>query len=582
MEVVHIMKEKIKLGYEVGSGREVYIKSNHYIVTGLTQEAGKTTTLESLIQRSGLRAIVFRTKIGEKSFLQGTKIPPYFKDESDWQFIQGLVEATIKEKLRTFERAKIIQICKKTSGKSLLEFKKKVDERMEEKINSFEMDILTNLQAYLEIVLPKLQSISFSNKLELVEGLNIIDLERFSRDLEVQSLIIRSVTEEILYNFKDVILVIPEAWKFLPQDRGSPCKQSVIEFIRQGATNNNFIWIDAQNITAVDKEPLKQISTWILGYQSEENEVKKTIAQIPLPKKLKPTPDDIMTLGTGEFYLATRENVIKTYVQPFWLDNKKSKQIALGKMKVSEIDAPETLTPFSLAVKQPEKVTEKPSIDFQETSKRFNKELNEMRTDFFNKIEDIQEQFTKVHTDIYNIKNQPKQELDEETIISKVLQKLPTQANSNVNSVTVDEEALISKILARVPTGGMKTYEVAPLEKIKKDFLEEAKNKILSDISSLSDNAKKTLKYLESQAKGCSTAEIATKGFLYKDGGGGYAKIVNESIKELDSVLIAEKLKNGTTYGRLQKRIAYLLEGHEAKPEEVEQIYNNILMEMLK
>ena len=194
------MKGKIKLGYEVETGDEVSIEPSHLIVTGLTQKAGKTTTLESLISRSKRRAIVFRTKIGEKSFLNGTIIPPYFKDRSDWQFVQGLVEATIKEKLRTFERAKIIQICKQ-SGNSLLDFKKKVDERLSEpKLNNFEKDILTNIQAYLEIVLPKLQSINFSNKLELVEGLNIIDLERFSRDGEVQSLIIRSVLEEVLYN----------------------------------------------------------------------------------------------------------------------------------------------------------------------------------------------------------------------------------------------------------------------------------------------------------------------------------------------------------------------------------------------
>ncbi len=252
----------IKLGYELGTAEKVEIKLSHLIVTGLTQEAGKTTTLESLINRSKKRAIVFRTKIGEKSFLQGTKIPPYFKDRSDWQFVQGLVEATIKEKLRSFERSQIIQICKLTSGDSLLEFKKKVDEKLEQpKLNNFTRDILTNLQAYLEIVLPKLQSINFSKELELIEGLNIIDLERFSRDPEVQSLIIRSVAEEVLHNFKDVILVIPEAWKFLPQKRGNPCKLIVEEFIRQGATNNNFIWIDSQDMADVDKAPLKQIST---------------------------------------------------------------------------------------------------------------------------------------------------------------------------------------------------------------------------------------------------------------------------------------------------------------------------------
>ena len=138
----------VRVGFEVGSGKEVRITPSHLIVTGLSQKSGKTTTLESLIMRSGKKAIVFRTKIGEKNFLTSTIIPPYFKDRSDWQFVQGLIEATIKEKLRSFERAKIIQICKTTGGHSLLDFKKKVDQRLGEKINNFEMDILTNVQDY--------------------------------------------------------------------------------------------------------------------------------------------------------------------------------------------------------------------------------------------------------------------------------------------------------------------------------------------------------------------------------------------------------------------------------------------------
>ena len=569
----------IKLGYEVGTGKQVDIKLAHMIVTGLTQEAGKTTTLESLIKRSKKRAIVFRTKIGEKSFLEGTKIPPYFKDRSDWQFVQGLVEATIKEKLRTFERAKIIQICKQTGGNSLLEFKKRVDERLTEKINNFEMDILTNLQAYLEIILPKLQSINFSKELELVDGLNIIDLERFSRDPEVQSLIIRSVVEEVLHNFKGVIIVIPEFWKFSPQKRGNPCKQIIEEFVRQGATNDNYIWIDSQDMSGVDKTPLKQVSEWILGYQSEKNEVKHTIEQVPSPTSKKPKPDDIMSLGTGIFYHANRERTVKTYVQPFWLDDEKSKQVALGKIKISELDAPETLTPFKVAIKQPEQVTEKPTIDFSETTKRFNKELNEMRTDFFKKLEEVQEQFTKVYTDIFEIKNQPKQEIDEETMIAKVLQKLPTQPTQQVSNV--DEEALISKVLARVPKGGAVTYKVAPLEKLKKDFLEKSKNKILTEIGNLSDDAKLVLKYLESRGVGCAISELVSKCFHYNSSGGVQTKRVNDSMKELSEINAGYKHGNGKCHTRLKLRIKDLTGTHEATEQEIEQVHNHVLMEIL-
>ena len=571
------MKKKVLIGFEVKTGEKVFLTPDHLIVTGVTQYSGKTTCLESLIQRLGVKAIAFRTKLGEKSFIQGTIIPPFFKDKSDWQFIQSLLEATLGEKLKGWDRSKIIQLSKGTN--SLLEFKKKVDERLNEKLNAFERDILTNLQAYLEIVLPKLQSITFSNELELSEGLNIIDLERFSRDVEVQSLIIRSVIEEVFYKYKNTIIILPEAPKFLPQKRGNPCKIAVEQFIREGATDNKLLWIDSQDMASTDKIPLKQISTWVLGYQSEINEVKHTILQIPLPSRKKPKPDDIMTLKLGEFYVCNRDFVKKIYVMPFWLDENKAKKVALGKIKISELDAPETLTPFKVAMKKETRITEQPSIDFSETTKRFNKELNEIRKDFFDKIREIQEQFSKVYSDIFEIKNQPKQELDEETIVGKVLQKVSVQSNTSIPNI--NEEELISKVLARVPKSGNVVYEVSPQEKIKKDFLERAKNKILSDIDGLSDDAKLMLKYLEAKGQGSKSLELEEKCYHMKHSGSSSKKVSKASI-ELRSIGVAKKDTAGFHRGILKERINEYLGNHEAKPEEIEQVYNHILMEMLK
>src|SRR5437899_922280 len=59
--------EMIHLGYEVGTGKRVSIPLNHMVVLGQTQLSGKTTTLEALVARSGIRAIAFITKPGEKS-----------------------------------------------------------------------------------------------------------------------------------------------------------------------------------------------------------------------------------------------------------------------------------------------------------------------------------------------------------------------------------------------------------------------------------------------------------------------------------------------------------------------------------
>ena len=53
------------------AARAVEIPIRHMAVTGQTQEAGKTTALEALIARSGLRAVTFVTKRGEGSFAAG-------------------------------------------------------------------------------------------------------------------------------------------------------------------------------------------------------------------------------------------------------------------------------------------------------------------------------------------------------------------------------------------------------------------------------------------------------------------------------------------------------------------------------
>jgi len=571
-----VKPSKIRLGYEIDTGKEIQISPSHLIVTGLSQKAGKTTTLESLIKRSGSKAIVFRTKIGEKSFLDGTVIPPYFKEKSDWQYIESLIEATMKEKVGKLDRAVIIKLSKMTSGKSLLEFKKVVDNRLLEKINTFESMLLTNLQAYLEIVLPKLQTIQFSNTLELVNGLNIVDLERFSRDAEVQSLIISSVLEEVLHNHKGVIVVIPEAWKFIPQKRGNPCKMVVEEFIRQGATNGNYLWIDSQDMSGVDKTPLKQISEWILGYQSEMNEVKHTLDQIPLPKQSKPKEDEIMTLGTGIMIFASRDLTAKVYVQPFWLNDEKSIQIAKGELKITEIDAPERIVQSKIAIQ----TTHDDGVGNEEVKglkQLISKELIDMRTDFFNKIGDIQDQINKVFVDITGIKTSTPV-IDEDSIASKVLQKIPQQ---NHSSNPVDKQTLIAEIMAKIPASpGAMTYEIAPLEKIKKDFLEEAKQKILADVGELSDDAKKTLKYLEVKSKLVKTNELVEKCFLMKAGGSASKKVNNASL-QLRGFELARKGTHSDQEGCLKSRIQSLLGNHEATEQEIENLYQHILMEML-
>lgn len=557
----------IKLGYEIKIGKEVSIKPSHLIVTGITQLSGKTTTLEALIKRSGLKAVIFKTKIGERSFTEGIEIAPFFRDRSDYEFVKSLIEAYAKEKL-FLEKGTLMRLCK--GSVSLIEIKKRVDEELASgKLRGLKEEIHTRLQHYLENLIPQIQYANLSKTLDIREGINIMNLERFSE--EAQSLIIQSVADEVLRTMKGVIIVIPEAWKFLPQKYNNPCKRVVESFIRQGATNQNFIWIDSQDMAGVDKIPLKQISTWILGYQSERNEVKHTLDQISLPKKLKPKEEEIMNLKKGHFFLSCYEGVYSVYVQPSWLNDEDAVKIAKGKLDVDKIEAPDNLIPYS----RPTQEREQGKVEIRFDDSKIRKDLVGLRTDFFNKIQELQNFEQKLAEQIYNLKSQT-HEINEDELISKILQKIPT-----FNNTSIDKDSIIKEVLMRVPkTIGNVVYEVAPLEKIKKDFLAEAKNSIIQDISKLSDNAKRTLKYLESRGIGCSTAEIAIKGFMYKDGGGGYAKIINDSLKELVVINVARKETNGKSFGKLKDRIKDLLLTHEATEQEIEQVYNHILNEV--
>lgn len=321
-----MIEKRIHLGFEIGTGKPVTIPMSHLIVTGITQLSGKTTTLEALIGRSSLRAVVFRTKPGEKSFSTGTPIAPFFRDRSDYEFVKSLIEAYSREKI-FIEKGALMKLCK--GSKDLVEIKQRVDTEIAGgKLRGIKEEIYTRLQHYLEHLIPQIKYANFSTVLRLDYGVNIVNLEKFSD--EAQSLIIESTASEILKTMGNVIMVIPEAWKFIPQRQNNPCKRSVEAFIRQGATNRNYIWIDSQDMAGVDKTILKSISTWLLGYQSERNEVKHTLDQITQPKKLKPTEDQIMTLKIGQFYVSTSDGVVKVYVQPDWLRDTEAKLVAMG------------------------------------------------------------------------------------------------------------------------------------------------------------------------------------------------------------------------------------------------------------
>jgi hypothetical protein len=291
------MSTTVHLGYELGTGKPVAIPLRHMVVTGQTQEAGKTTTLEALIARAGVNAVAFVTKRGEGSFANARVIQPYFREQADWKYVAAILEASRGEKMR-FERAWIIRASK--GARTLADVHRTVKRLLEDpKTKGINADVYLTLDAYLEDVVPHISRVHWASTVDLQPGLNVMDLGGLTT--EMQHLVIRSSIEWVLKNAENTVVVVPEAWKFIPQGRGTPVKLAAEEYIRQAAGLGNYLWLDSQDIAGVEKIILKSVPVWILGVQRESNEVKRTLDQIPAGIK-KPKPEQVATLGLGEFY----------------------------------------------------------------------------------------------------------------------------------------------------------------------------------------------------------------------------------------------------------------------------------------
>lgn len=327
------MKEHVHLGFEVGTGKPVDIPILHTCVTGQTQLAGKTTTLEALIQRSGRRAIAFVTKRGEGAFREARSIPPYFREHSDWQFVRTLLESTLREKM-AFKTPWIMRVCE--GARSLKEVQRNLIEKLKTS-KGMNQDMYLTLSEYMKIVVPQIDRLPYTNKIELEPGLNVMDLEGYSAEL--QALVIASTLEWVYEHEEGVITIVPEAWEFLPQQRNSPVKRAAEMLSRKGAGLKNFLWLDSQDISGVDKNMLHGVGVWILGVQREAHEVKRSLNHLP-HGTAKPKPDQILTLGKGEFYLSYGKELRKVYVQPAWASEDEARFVAEGYSRASALKPP--------------------------------------------------------------------------------------------------------------------------------------------------------------------------------------------------------------------------------------------------
>jgi hypothetical protein len=301
------------------------------VIVGQTQRAGKTTALEACASRSEKKCIAFLTKRGEGSFRLAHEIPPYYEDHPDWRTVRALCEALTEEKYDKFQRQCLRSVCRagqsgRPATKSFVEWEKPAT--LEEILRNCNLAlskaggqrelIFGELKDDLETATEELAKLKTkSADPQLVEGLNVIDLERY--EFHIQSLIVRSVIRWVHRYSQKTIVAMPEAWRFAPAQRRSPVRDAAEEFIRQGAALENFLWIDSQNISGISAVLLSQIRVWLFGVQRLRSEIEKTLDAIPDFLYPRPKAGDIAGLGRGEFIVCFDQEMYRTYVWPAWM-----------------------------------------------------------------------------------------------------------------------------------------------------------------------------------------------------------------------------------------------------------------------
>jgi hypothetical protein len=287
-------------------------------------------------------------------------IPPYFSEPTNdeeqplWRWVKSILEASQQRKMN-FEESWIIRACEDprlaqtladvhSNIKALLggeggyiekgrgKKKKREWKYSRKPVSGMNAGIYTSLKAYFDIVMPQLARLPYTKKLKLFPGLNVMDLREYAT--ETQALVIRSVMEWVYQHEKNVRVIVPESQDFVPQGKNSPVKMACENLVRKAGANKNFMWLDSQDMAAVDKIMLRACSIVGCGVQTEGHEIDRTLASMFSPQ-LKPI--DIARLRIGEFFVRTPEaRVSKVYVQPAWMDSELHAQaIARGEETVA-------------------------------------------------------------------------------------------------------------------------------------------------------------------------------------------------------------------------------------------------------
>ncbi len=305
----------VRLGKALNEGRayDVLVPLGHLGIFGQTRRAGKTTTLRTFIHElaawSGADALVFRTGRNEIPFPGARHLTPFFRERLDWHNVETMLWTFLGERPKQY-RPLLMQATR--GAHALEDVHAKIVALGKKSPSAWVRDRTLELDQYFQEILPWVRGHKLETTLQEPDGVGVVDLEGWP--LTVQQLVIAATLDRLMEahpkgRARPLLVVLPEARRFIPSDSLTPVTRAADFFSSQGAKLNLFLWVDSQALTGVNQQILRNFALLLQGVQSSDLEINRICKALDGVK-----PAMVRRLKVGDFILSTDDGVRTLHV----------------------------------------------------------------------------------------------------------------------------------------------------------------------------------------------------------------------------------------------------------------------------
>jgi hypothetical protein len=321
----------IFVGYEIGVARPVEIPIFHMLVTGQTRLSGKTTALKALAKKAaaeGFKVLVLDTKTNQADYTDfGEEVPVCLRQTTDSLILLGLLESIFQRKITRYYST-LTEVTE--NAKTFVDVIQNAEALKAKTRVGFVKDACASLIDLLKRLLIQTRRVQTTTDLQLPYKINRMSINAF--DVQSQQLIAKTVFEEALHKYKKLIIVLDEAYKFLPQKWSSACGRAAQDYVTQGGATELYLWMSTQFLATTSKDTMKTMAIKLLGTQDHDTECQHTVDLVPsdIARNQRVNKEFIMHLKLGHFVVVTKEWVKVAYACPETADQRECQQVALG------------------------------------------------------------------------------------------------------------------------------------------------------------------------------------------------------------------------------------------------------------